>query len=380
MNILYIGGFELPDKNAAAHRVLAISKSLKEEGHRLFFLGIRREMGEQKEWKRYEFSTLGHEYIQKYPEGLKKWLSYLTQLKNISKIITDNKIDAVIAYNFPSISFYRLLKFCRKIGIKVFADCTEWYVPQGSLIFRMIKGFDSFFRMKYVQPRTDGLIVISKYLKEYYLKKMNNIVQIPPTVDLDESKWEQGAHNLDERITLVYGGSPDGKQKDHLGKIIESLKEIQHPFYLKIFGITKSQYDEVWFDSPVDDLITKEKIEFFGRVTNTSIIQNLKNAHFSIFIRDENLVTKAGFPTKFVESISSGTPVLTNKSSNIADFLVEGKNGMWLDTSSKKLFKKSFQRIFDLDIVQIHKMKQYCEDSKTFHFKNYTEALNTLFR
>ena len=35
--------------------------------------------------------------------------------------------------------------------------------------------------------------------------------------------------------------------------------------------------------------------------------------------RDTNIVTKAGFPTKFVESITCGIPVLTNKNSNIEE-------------------------------------------------------------
>ena len=36
--VLYIGGFELPDKNAAAHRVLGIAKILKELGYSVEFM------------------------------------------------------------------------------------------------------------------------------------------------------------------------------------------------------------------------------------------------------------------------------------------------------------------------------------------------------
>ena len=36
--VLYIGGFELPDKNAAAHRVVGIAKGLKTLGYNVVFL------------------------------------------------------------------------------------------------------------------------------------------------------------------------------------------------------------------------------------------------------------------------------------------------------------------------------------------------------
>ena len=45
--ILYIGGFELPDKNAAAHRVLAIAKALRDGGIEVIFLGVSKSNNER---------------------------------------------------------------------------------------------------------------------------------------------------------------------------------------------------------------------------------------------------------------------------------------------------------------------------------------------
>lgn len=41
--ILYVGGFELPDKNAAAHRVLSNAKIFRELGYNVVFCGVNRE-------------------------------------------------------------------------------------------------------------------------------------------------------------------------------------------------------------------------------------------------------------------------------------------------------------------------------------------------
>ena len=40
MKVLYIGGFELPDKNAAAHRVISNAFLLRELGYEVSFIGI----------------------------------------------------------------------------------------------------------------------------------------------------------------------------------------------------------------------------------------------------------------------------------------------------------------------------------------------------
>ena len=42
-SVLYVGGFELPDKNAAAHRVINNAKILRELGYRVIFCGVDRE-------------------------------------------------------------------------------------------------------------------------------------------------------------------------------------------------------------------------------------------------------------------------------------------------------------------------------------------------
>ena len=41
--IIYWGGFELPDKNAAAHRVMANAKLFRQFGYEVVFLGMSSE-------------------------------------------------------------------------------------------------------------------------------------------------------------------------------------------------------------------------------------------------------------------------------------------------------------------------------------------------
>ena len=73
-----------------------------------------------------------------------------------------------------------------------------------------------------------------------------------------------------------------------------------------------------------------QDIIFHGRISHMEALEIIKRANYSCFFRIPDRVTTAGFPTKFSEAISCGTPVITNRSSNIADYL-SGENGYLVD-------------------------------------------------
>lgn len=370
-NVLYIGGFELPDKNAAAHRVLANGKILKELGHGVFFMGIsHNEECNIDVLKTKKLENYGIDYKVKYPKSKFEWYNYLSNISDIVHVIELNNIGIVIAYNYPALSLYKLYRYCKKNGIKLMSDCTEWYAAEGNVFFRIIKGLDSSFRMRVIHPKLDGIIVISRYLYNYYLRKNKNIILVPPLVDLGELKWKQINEKDKSVCSFIYAGSPDGKTKDHLGKIISALIGVKKEFNFSILGITVEEYNEIWKETPIPFSL-KENIKFHGRVSNKEVIKRLKESDFSIFIREENLVTKAGFPTKFVEAISAGTPVLSNKCSNIEDYLIEGFNGFFLDISEVSFLVNSLNLVLDCSRNKIDEMKLNCVKYNKFNYLEY---------
>jgi glycosyltransferase involved in cell wall biosynthesis len=81
----------------------------------------------------------------------------------------------------------------------------------------------------------------------------------------------------------------------------------------------------------------------------------------------------AGFPTKFTESISCGTPVITNKTSDIEDYLIDGMNGFFL-TMQLENDIKVMKRIVSLEKSEILTMKKYCNESKVFSYINFKSS------
>jgi glycosyltransferase involved in cell wall biosynthesis len=378
--IIYIGGFELPDKNAAAHRVIANAKILKSLGYSIIFIGVDKNLKNNDNFFSTKYVFEGFDiYSVKYPSKINEWLDFLGSIKFIKKL-EGNKPKAIIAYNYPGFALLKLNNYCKKKGIKLIGDCSEWYEPKGNLIFRIIKSLDVFIRMKIVQPKMDGLIVISDYLESYYKKKKLPILNIPPLVDLNMNKWKIQKEMPNSLLHLVYAGSPGIGNKDRLDKIICILSEIKQKslldFKLNIIGLSKEQYLYIFghqkFPFNGDDFLS-----FKGRLSHLETLIQVSNAHFFIFIRDNNLVNTAGFPTKFVESISAGTPVLTNSSSNIKSYLKESKNGFLLDTFDENKLKEQLFKILQKDHSEILEMKNFCKHSGLFDVSKFTKKFDT---
>ena len=375
--ILYIGGFELPDKNAAAHRVLNNAKIIKKMGYNVVFIGITKD---KKIIENKCTDIQGFEsWVIKYPETKLEWMGYLLNFKKIKKVLDIyNSLEAVIAYNYQSGVLYQLKNYCKKNNIKIIADCTEWYDAKGNgCAFYILKSIDSYLRMNIIQPKLDGLIVISEYLEKYYSKYLVKISNIPPLVDKNEKKWELNKLNFDnDKLKLVYAGSP-GKQKDNLRYVIEAFKNIDRKKYeFKILGITYDAY--IRDNSDHIELLEKlkENIYFLGRVDHLKALEFVKIADFNIFIRDINRVTLAGFPTKFVESLSCGTPVITNNSSDLEKYLFNNVNGFLI----KGDIKKNIEKIISQDSKILKKLKSNTNlNINQFDYNNYIDEMKKIF-
>jgi len=384
--ILYVGGFELPDKNAAAHRVIANSKIFYDLGYDVHLIGISKSLDRNiplKETKK-TFENFVY-YNLPYPEGIQEWLIHLTKI-SYKSLIDQIKPSIIIAYNYPSFALNDLLKYCKNKGIKLIADSTEWYSPNGNILFKLFKGIDTWYRMRIIQRRLDGIIVISKFLFDFYTANRINVIYVPPLVDKAMDKWK--AVDLNKfnfsSINLVFAGTIGRGEKDRLDKIIKGLILIKDglplPVKLIVIGVTEHQYIKIF--KPKDDLMIKIKtfVSFRGKLAHNDAINVIKSSDFEIFLRDNTRVNTAGFPTKFVESLTCGTPVLANLSSNIGMYLQEEINGFILDMSTENSLVKSMKRALTTPKEEIIKMKKNCLMMDDFDYRKYINMVSVFLK
>ena len=349
----------MPDGNAAAQRVLAIAKALP-DNYNVMFLGLTH-------CDNYTGMVEGYEYTNlPYPSTKKEWINHLTGSREL-EYVRKEKPDVVIAYNYPALGLWRLVRYCKKTDIKLIADITEWYHPHNAL-----KWLDTEWRMKILDKKLDGLIVISSYLADYYAS--NRIVKIPPTIDMNTPLWQKEyADSRDDCIRLLYVGSPGRGDKDKLDTIIESIKPYPK-LHLIIVGINEEQYKQLY-----DVSEAPTNIVFKGRLTHEAAVKELKKADFSIFFRDPTRVNNAGFPTKYAEAAAAGVPVITNHFSDIPKMIVQGKNGFIAENTPGSI-SDTIRVVAALSKDEIVAMKQYCwTHNEMFDYRYYTQDLKVFF-
>jgi len=368
-SIVYLGGFELPDKNAAAQRVMANAKLFREMGFDVSFIGISKDI------KNAPSSVGGFaSYPVPYPTSVKEWMHQICVFQDIDSIVK-NKPDYVVLYNFPAVAGLRILKVCHEHGIKVIHDLTEWESCNSWSLSGMVRRMDINLRMRYCMKKMDGVIAISRYLYDYY-KDRTHTIMVPPTVDLQDPKFcrQRELTASDDNLKLVYAGSPGlAATKDRLDLIIGVVNHFPK-IQLDIVGLTEKQYRQVFGK----DVLVGPNVVFHGRVSHADAIRFVCEADFQMLIRQNTRKNKAGFPTKFVESISCGTPLIATVSSNICDYLQDSVNGFVV--TEEKPLEKVIKLASSLSVTEKIKMKTACLNFKGFDYRTYKDEFSKLFK
>lgn len=391
--IVYIGGFEMPDKNAAAHRVLTNAKILRELGFNVILIGVREGQLEDIAEENYHgFAT----YNLKYPNSDLEWLKryfvidpYLTVLRRVPQ----DRLKAIVFYNEKAFLQYRVGAWARARNIKVIGDVTEWYAHSGWGPGSLFKKLDVAVRMHVLNRIADGLITTSGYITNYYADRgvpRQKIVELPTLFDTQiataarsrESSPREGAP-----LTLIYCGNPFNvgakaarrylkERLDQTVDVFLRIRELRPSATLSVFGVTGEQFLRYYpsFKSKLDRCASS--LRFHGVVPNRIVLDEIAKGDLTIFFRDTNRVTLSGFPTKFAESITYGTPVITNHFPSIDKYVVPGNNCFIVDPADTAQLQRLLEPIAGLDAAQIAKLKRACAESRLFDFREYVEAVS----
>ena len=383
-NIIYTGAFRFPIGDAAAARVLNNAKIFRELGHSVIFLswgGIYRESDKKEDGHYYYhgFRYIISRDIDIKEKGLKKIIFFLLSGQNAIKIILQiiPNADVIVGYDHSLYFSYRIMKLSKKYKIPYVSDITEWYSANEYklAIFSPLYLINN-FNMYYVKKLVKNKIVISSYLYRFY-NKTNNII-IPPLIDNQEAKWIELKSVLPrfEGIRIIYAGTP-GK-KDLLETILEAvLLCVNEGFNLQfiILGVTKEYISK--FKNYAAFISFPRNFFFLGLVSQTEVPSYYAVSDFSILLREPTRKSMAGFPTKIVESMASGCPVILNYTSDLENYIFDKHNGFVVPDSSLLELKKVLNVIMKLTSEEIKQLKinSFKCASENFNYLTYVDKM-----
>lgn len=387
--IIYVGPFRFPAGDAAAARVLNNAKALREIGYEVIFVSWG---GSKKE----VCSTENHFYYQGFKyiytgeirnsktNIIKRVYNHLFAGKKSIKALhklNPTKIEAIIAYNPPFYFSLKLITFCRTRGIKLISDLTEWYSNHelhGGKYGLPAKLNQ--YNMTRLQFKIHNKILISSFFMNYY-KDSHNIL-IPPLFDIGEDKWQKKTTKIPNIITsfqgikLIFAGNPSHKELLDVmleGTMLAIESGISIQFILVGLHINDMHGHKLY-----------EKIKaypshfvFIGRIPQEEVPAYYQEADFSVIIRENTRKSMAGFPTKIVESMACGIPVITNNTSDIGNFIKDNYNGFILAKPNIEELFKVLKRISILTKEEISVMRKQTFQSGYgyFNYTAYTEQI-----
>jgi glycosyltransferase involved in cell wall biosynthesis len=255
----------------------------------------------------------------------------------------------MILYSGYSPYLLQLTGWARRQDVPFLFDAVEWYAAAS------VGGFlaspylwNTEIAMRMLIPRLDGVIAISRALECYYAERRMQVGRIPPLIDPDEIVQASPAPDPRGRIRLAYCGS--ARTKDLLDIVIDAVIARDGKggrFLLDIAGPSEADIRKC---RPVRARGGElpDCLRVHGHVSHARSLEIVGNADFSVFLRHVTRVSRNGFPTKFVESLALGTPVIANLTSDLAEHLRDGETGLVCPSATRESLEVALDRAFEL--------------------------------
>jgi glycosyltransferase involved in cell wall biosynthesis len=388
--IFYVGDFLFPDGDAGAHRVYAIGKALSDAGYEVVFLGAERTGRPQdisvgdgfrfEDFSYYPSGDAGNTLIRR---ALRLWRTHLSGQSTMSRLkaLWTDAAVAVFAYQASSPLLFKLRRFCDRNHAVLVADVVEWYDPSHVTWGRFgLFALDSELRMRIMHKWADGVVAISSYLKNYYQRVGKPSIRVPALVDVQSGFKFQGRINnkAGASLKLVFVGRA-GK-KDYLVNAIRGLAllgEESRKWELVMVGPSRA---EILMNLGADAgvlLKLNDRLRFVGSVSHAEALDHLRQADFSVMLRPDLRFAHAGFPTKLVESLAMGVPVICNLTSDIGLYVQDGQEGLVVTDCSPESFAIGLQRAMEMSLDQriIMRANARRRAEISFDYRNWSKSL-----
>lgn len=349
--VVFINDLRFPSGDAGSIRVLNTAKAMRENGEEVLVVSHGERNSSIKKG-----NVEGVDYI--LFNSTNRYVDIFSfVLKIIIWVVCNRKaIKAIVGYGSNTILVGILKMLCGLCKMTFVCDVVEWYSKEQFSSRYSFAYFQKNIQNKYILNKKVRIIAISSYLEKYYKEKGCKTVRIPIFFDVNVPSIKKTEHN---KLTFMYAGSP-GK-KDYLYNMLEGISllcaEDKNKICFIIAGASeqqvKSNIPEDKFNR-INDILTIK-----GRISREEVIDSFKNVDFAVLLRNPDLrVSKAGFPTKVVESMLYKTPMVCNYSSDLSKYLFDGNNSIICKDCTPDAFKDALLRCLQLKKHDIERLSE----------------------
>ncbi|MFG1799630.1 glycosyltransferase [Micromonospora carbonacea] len=281
----------------------------------------------------------------------------------------------VVLYNGDAPYAARLRAWCRRNGVPVIADVVDHYSPEQLRGGRFAPPYlSALLAFRYHYPRCAGVIAVSSYLDDHFRGHGLPVLRVPPTLDARAlGLLADQRPDGDGPLRLVYAGDPG--RKDLVATIVRAVERVDGTgdrVELRVVGPTVERVRELLGGGPVP-----AGVRVLGRLPQQEVWAQVRRADFSVLLRPPTRFNRAGFPTKFGESLANGTPVIANLTSDLAEHLTDGVEGLVCPDHSVDALAATLRRALRLSAEDRCLMRKAARRRalESFDFRVHARAL-----
>lgn len=230
----------------------------------------------------------------------------------LNRWLKENKDDecVVLTYSIPPFLGKEIIDICKKYNAKCCAIIPD--LLQNMYMNSKSKFIVSSLRKKYlsstvaIQNEFDGYIYLTETMKEVVGKEKPYIV-MEGIANLDDAVSETNEDIKKEKKVIMYAGGLD--VKFGILNLVEAFNQLDlNNTELWLFGAGNA------IDKIKEYAVKNDRIRYWGNVSRKEILEYEKKASLLVNVRSVNdEFVKYSFPSKTIEYMLSGTPLLTTR-------------------------------------------------------------------
>lgn len=273
------------------------------------------------------------------------------------------RFDTFIVYGgyaFYMLPFIVLKPFFR---YKVVYDSVEIYLTKGFLktifspnTWNHLIGYNFLIRF------FDGAICISSYIQNKHKKQGLKTVIVPP-IFLNENSESQKKERLENisnnKYKILFYGFPGKKDSlNNLVKVFLLDQTLAKNFEVTIIGLNKEQYKEYCNENGIFEF--PENFVIKGKLGLDEVYKELVVTDFTFLQRPYTITTKAGFPSKLVESLFFKVPSILNLTSDMDMYEID-KCSVVCTNDTVESLNKALTLVKNMKTEEIDILKNNCK-------------------
>lgn len=292
--------------------------------------------------------------------------AYLISMKTLFFLLQKNEILFVIFYGtyvFPELSCIFLT---RLFGKKIFKEESEnphvYFTGRKSAFMKIFE----WFYINRLYKLCSGIFVMTNHLKDFFLERgipENKILIIPHTVDVERFTRETNNSMMSLPDDYIAYLGPINQQKDGILTLVESFKEVsaKYPEMNLIIAGAGSPQEKIELLSLINELHLNARVHYLGRISSDEIPTLFRGATLLASCRTKSFQNKYSFPSKVVEYLASGKPVVTTAPGDLSYYLKDKVNAFVAnnenpDTIASKILEVLQDYDFAIKVGQNGKM------------------------